>query len=158
MMLLAFRPPEPSEYREIEDMVIESFEPFTWLRRTDERMGPLNGRDWRLRWRDRMRDVFETQIILVGDAGGERLAAMACGTLDRHSALAYLNVLAVNPRFRRLGYGREMLQGMMQHLKNLGAQYIYLDSIADNDPANELYRAEGFEQVALQIRWIKKIP
>ena len=42
-------------------------------------------------------------------------------------------------------------------MKNLGAQYVYLDCLTDNDTANALYRAAGFAEVARQIRWFRKI-
>jgi len=156
-MLLDVRPAEASEYQKIEDMVIESFEPITWFKKLDDRIGPLNGRDWRVRWKDRLRHVFETEMVLVGEAAGE-LAAMASGTLDQGAALGYIDLLAVDRRFRGHGYGREMLRGMMQHMKALGGQYVYLDCLTDNDTGNTLYRAEGFEEVARQVRWFRRIP
>ena len=138
-------------------MVIESFEPITWFKKLDARIGPLNGRDWRTRWQARMRHVFETEVILVGENAGE-IVAMSSGTLDRDHALAYIDLLAVHKRFQRHGYGREMLRGMMQHMKQLGAQYVHLDCLTDNDKANALYRAEGFEEVACHIRWFRRLP
>src|SRR5580704_18352922 len=156
-MPLDFRPANPSEHQKIEAMVIESFEPITWFKKLEDRWGPLNGRDWRMRWKDRLRHVFETQIVLVGETGGE-IAAMSSGTLDHADALAYIDLLAVDRRFRRRGYGREMLHGMIQHMKALGGQYVYLDCLTDNDTGNSLYRTEGFEEVARQIRWFRRIP
>jgi ribosomal protein S18 acetylase RimI-like enzyme len=156
-MPLDVRPAEASEYQKIEDMVIESFEPITWFKKLDERLGPLNGRDWRMRWKDRLRHVFETEIVLVGEAAGE-LAAMSSGTLDHDTALGYIDLLAVDRRFHRRGYGRDMLRGMMRHMKALGCQYVYLDCLTDNDTGNALYRAEGFEEVARQVRWFRRIP
>jgi ribosomal protein S18 acetylase RimI-like enzyme len=156
-MLLDVRPAQASEYQKIEDMVIESFEPITWFKKLDDRIGPLNGRDWRMRWKDRLRHVFETEMVLVGEADG-KLAAMSSGTLDQAAALGYIDLLAVDRRFRGHGYGREMLRGMMQHMKALGGQYVYLDCLTDNDTGNTLYRAEGFEEVARQIRWFRRIP
>jgi len=155
-MPLDFRLAEPSEQQKIEDMVIDSFEPITWYKKLDDRIGPLNGRSWRSRWQARMRHAFETQIVLVGKTGGE-IAAMASGTFDPDDALGFVDLLAVDRRFHRRGYGREMLRGMMQHMKSLGAQYISLDCLTTNDPANALYRAEGFEEVARQIRWFRRL-
>jgi len=156
-MPLDFRLAAASEYPQIQDMVIDSFEPITWSKKLDARVGPLNGRDWRARWQARMCKIFETQIILVGESAGE-ICAMSSGTFDRDAALAYIDLLAVDGRFRRKGYGREMLRGMMAHMKGLGAQYVNLECLTDNDTANALYRAEGFEEVARQIRWFRRIP
>ena len=145
-----------AEYPRIEQMIIESFEPITWARKLDARAGPLNGRDWRARWHSRMQHIFATQIILAGEANGEIVAA-ATGTLDRNCALGYIDLLGVDRRFQCQGYGREMLRGIIAHMKELGALYVNLDCLSDNDTANALYRAEGFEDVAQHIRWFRRI-
>ena len=155
-MPLTCRLPAAAEYPRIEAMIIESFEPITWARKLDARTGPLNGRDWRARWHWRMQHIFATQIILVGEADGEIVAA-ATGTLDRDCALGYIDLLGVDRRFQGHGYGREMLRGMIAHLKELGALYVNLDCLSDNDTANALYEAEGFEEVARHIRWFRRI-
>ena len=157
LMPLEFRLAAAPEHQRIEAMVIDSFEPITWFKKLDTKIGPLNGRNWRQRWQARMRHIFETEIVLVGESGGE-MVAMSSGTLDRESALAYIDLLAVDQRFQGRGYGREMLRGMMQHMKGLGGQYVYLDCLVDNDTGNTLYRAEGFEEVARQVRWFRKLP
>jgi len=156
-MPLEFRPAAAAEHSRIEKIVIDSFEPITWFKKLDARVGPLNGRGWRTRWQARMRRVFATEIILVGESSGE-MVAMSSGTLDHEDALAYIDLLAVDRRFQGLGYGREMLRGMMRHMKDFGALYVNLDCLVDNDTANALYRAEGFEEVARQVRWFRRIP
>ena len=156
-MPLEFRPATAPEQPQIEKMVIESFEPITWFKKLDQRIGPLNGRDWRTRWQSRMRNIFETEIVLVGKTCGE-IMAMSSGTLNRDEALAYIDLIAVDRQFQHRGYGREMLRGMLRHMQNLGARYVHLDCLADNDTANALYRAEGFEEVARHIRWFRNIP
>jgi ribosomal protein S18 acetylase RimI-like enzyme len=156
-MPLEFRLAAPPDHPRLEEMVIESFEPITWFKKLDARVGPLNGRDWRTRWHGRMRHVLAKEIVLVGETDGS-IAAMSAGTLDREDALAYIDLLAVDRRFQGRGYGREMLRGMMRHMKIVGALYVYLDCLTDNDTANALYRAEGFEEVARQVRWFRRIP
>ena len=155
-MPLDFRIARASEFPQIEAMVIASFEPITWAKKLDARIGPLNGKDWRARWQTRMHHIFETQIILVGESAGE-LAAMASGTFDRDCALGFIELLAVDQRFQGRGYGRDMLRGMIAHFKSLGGVYVNLECLTDNDNANALYRSEGFEEVARQIRWFRKI-
>jgi GNAT superfamily N-acetyltransferase len=156
LMSLTFRLALPAEHPRIEDMIVESFEPITWAKKLDARVGPLNGKDWRTRWHARMLTIFATQIVLVGEMEGE-IAAASTGTLDRESALGYIDLLGVDRRYQGQGYGREMLRGMIAHMKELGALYVNLDCLTDNDTANALYRAEGFEEVARQIRWFRRI-
>lgn len=155
-MPLEIRLAEASDFAAIEALVIDSFEPITWQKKLDERIGPLNGRDWRARWQSRLAHVFQTQIVLLGESDGA-LAAMASGTLDRDSALGFIDILAVGREFQGRGLGREMLRGMMDHFQGLGCRYVHLDCLTDNESGNALYESEGFEEVARHIRWFRKI-
>jgi len=137
-------------------MVIDSFEPITWQKKLDAQFGPLNGCDWRERWRLRLRKIFATQEVLVANSEGQ-LAAMAAATVDRSAALGFIDVLAVSRDFEGRGLGREMLRGMIEHLKGLGCGYVHLDCLTHNDAGNALYQSEGFEEVARHIRWFKKV-
>ena len=155
-MPLQIREANATDFDGVERMVLESFKPITWARTLDQRFGPLNGLDWRTRWRLRLQKIFAEQIVLLGEADGV-LVAMASGTIEKPTALAYIEVLAVAPGCQGHGYGRGMLNGAICHLRSLGAQYIHLDCLTNNDHANALYQAEGFEEVARQIRWFRKI-
>lgn len=155
-MPLAIRLSAPDEYAAIETLVIDSFEPITWQKKLDERFGPLNGCDWRARWQARLQKIFATQVVLVGEADGE-LAAVASAAIDRESALGFIDVLAVACEVQGRGYGRDMLRGMMDHLKSLGCQHVHLDCLTDNDAGNSLYASEGFEEVARHERWFRKL-
>ena len=155
-MPLQTRLAEFADFEALECLVIDSFEPITWQKKLDARFGPLNGRDWRARWQARLKSIFATQIVLIGEADG-RLAAMASSTIDRDSALGFIDVLAVSRDFQGRGLGREMLRAMVEHLRAAGCQYVNLDCLTDNDAANALYTSEGFQEVARHIRWFKKI-
>jgi ribosomal protein S18 acetylase RimI-like enzyme len=156
-MPLQFRLVKPFEYEKLEKLTIDSFEPITWSKKTDERFGPLNGLDWRQRWQMRFAKVFETQTVLVGEENGE-VVALATGTIDAATLLGYIDLLVVDQQFQGKGYGREMLRGMLEYMKQQGAVHAYLDCLTDNVVGNNLYRAEGFEEVARSIRWFIKIP
>lgn len=52
--------------------------------------------------------------------------------------------IAVLPRFRRFGIGRVLLQAALQAAKQNGAQNLYLEVRAGNQPAIALYRGAGF--------------
>jgi ribosomal protein S18 acetylase RimI-like enzyme len=153
---LHIRPAREGEFAALEEMVIACFEPVTWARPLDGRFGPLNGLDWRERWRQRLAKVFAEQIVLVGEADGS-IAAVSTSTYDARQALAYLDILAVAQSRQGQGCGREMLRGTMAHFRSLGAKYINLDCLAGNGKANDLYRSEGFEEVARHIRWFRAL-
>jgi ribosomal protein S18 acetylase RimI-like enzyme len=155
-MPLAFRLAAAGDYDRLEALVIDSFEPITWQKKLDATAGPLNGRDWRQRWQSRLKSIFATQVVLLGEEEGE-LLAMASATIDHQSALAFIDLLAVDCRFQGRGYGREMLRAAMRHLQSLGCQYVHLDCLTDNDAGNALYASEGFVEVARHVRWFRKL-
>ena len=155
-MPLQFRLAVPADHQRLRAMVIESFEPITWFKRVDERFGPLNQKDWRQRWQERLDVSFQCETILVGlEEGG--IVAYASGTIDADTRTGFIDLLAVDRRRQGRGYGRAMLRGMLQYMKEHGAVHANLECLADNEIGNNLYRSEGFEEVARSIRWFRRI-
>ncbi len=152
VMPLTFRLANQSDYPRLEAMILEAFAPITWFRQVDEMFGPQNGLDWRERWRLRLKPVFATQTMLVGESGGE-IVAYASGTLDPATRSAYIDLLAVDQRHQSKGYGREMLRGMLEYMKQQGAEHAHLDCLTNNQAGNRLYESEGFQRVAEHVRW-----
>jgi len=155
-MQLKLRLATNNDFPAIKTMIIDAFEPITWQKKLDQDIGPLNGRTWRERWSSRLDNIFKTQVVLVGESSGQ-LAAMASATFDREAALGFIDVLGVSREFHGQGFGRDMLRGMIDHLKSLGCQFVNLDCLADNDVGNSLYESEGFVEVARHVRWFKRV-
>ena len=153
---MQIRPANAHEHAEIERLILDSFEPITWARTLEERYGRLNGLGWRERWKLRLQKVFAEQSLLVGSVDSV-IAAVSTSTFDRESALGYIDILAVARGRQGHGHGREMLRATIRHLQELGAEYVNLDCLTNNESANELYRSEGFEEVARHIRWFRRI-
>src|SRR6476659_4731686 len=109
-MQLTIRLATDNDHTALEKLVIDSFEPITWQKKLDADIGPLNGCDWRQRWANRLRKIFATQIVLVGEADNQ-IAAMASATIDRDAALGYIDVLCVANSFQGHGLGRQILRG-----------------------------------------------
>jgi ribosomal protein S18 acetylase RimI-like enzyme len=153
---LEFREPRPDEREAVVALVVESFEPITWYRKVDERFGPPNGRGWSERFDDRVRDALAAQSVLVGEAEG-RLATFAAGTLDPRSRMAFLDLLAVARWAQGRGWGRAALGEFERRMAAGGAEVVHLDCLIDNVAGDALYRAEGYTEMARQIRWVKKL-
>ncbi len=156
-MPLTFRLATPTDHIRLEELALAGFGPITWARRVDEKFGNLNGKDWKERWKLRLNHVFATQIILLAEEGGETVG-FASGTLDPDCKLAYIDLIAVDPKSQGQGLGRELLRAMLKLMSERGAEHAHLDCLVDNDAGNRLYRSEGFEEVARHIRWFRKIP
>ena len=155
-MELNFRIAESADHDDLEHMAIESFEPITFFKKVDERFGPLNGVDWKQRWKNKLRKAFLSETVLVGTSEGQ-LVAVAVGTLQEEMRLAFLDILAVGQDHQGLGYGRQMLRAFKAHAKQQGAGHIYLDCLVSNENANCLYQTEGFEEMTRSIYWYAKL-
>jgi ribosomal protein S18 acetylase RimI-like enzyme len=156
MLHMRVREAREQDHLFVESLILESFEPVTWAKTLEERFGLLNGLDWQARWKLRLRKVFAEQTVLLGETD-DGLAAVSTSTLDRDAALVWVDILAVARSHQRHGYGREMLKATMQHFSQLGAKYVHLDCLTNNEKGNALYQSEGFEEVARHIRWFRRI-
>ena len=88
----------------------------------DEKIGPLNGCDWRQRWQTRLAKIFATQEVLVGELNGE-LAAMASATVDGETSWVLSMCLAWGGSFRGAAWAKRCC-GMIKHLRSLGCRFV----------------------------------
>ena len=70
----------------------------------------------------------------MGELNGE-LAAMASGDCGPRGGAGVYRCAGRGRQFQGHGLGRQMLRGMIEHLKTLGCQYVNLDCLTDNDAA-----------------------
>jgi ribosomal protein S18 acetylase RimI-like enzyme len=146
----------PDDLPRLIEVSLASFGTVTWQRTVDSVFGPLNGLDWRERWRRRVERAMqeETFFVLVED---DRVAGYACGTVDPAIGVGHLDILAVDPACQGKGHGRQLLHAFQDWLRSQGAAHLTFESLTDNDAANHLYLKEGFQAVASHYNWFKKI-
>lgn len=81
---------------------------------------------------------------------GERAGIVSTIIYDDY---AFLGMLIVKDKFRRLGIGRELLEHAINHLKDKNIKTIELDGVFN---AVEMYRSLGFKDKYLSLRFVKK--
>ncbi len=89
---------------------------------------------------------------MVGLLDG-RPAAAAVLLKRKNSKIARLYSLAVHPRFRGEGLGRELLVHLASTCRNNGLSAIRLEVGTENETAMRLYREAGFQMVGLLRRY-----
>jgi ribosomal protein S18 acetylase RimI-like enzyme len=146
----------PEDLPRLIEVSLASFGTVTWQRAVDARFGPLQGIDWRERWRRRVERAMQDQTFLVLVEEGQ-IAGYACGTFEPAVGLGHLDILAVDPAHQGKGYGRRLLYGFEDWVRSQGGSHLTLESLTDNETANELYRKEGYEVLASHLNWFKKI-
>jgi L-phenylalanine/L-methionine N-acetyltransferase len=75
----------------------------------------------------------------------------------RNAHIAYLGGLAIHPDFAGKGYGKQMMQEIIELGKGLGIQRIELSTATGNNAAIALYQKAGFEKegVLRKYTWLK---
>jgi GNAT superfamily N-acetyltransferase len=65
-------------------------------------------------------------------------------TLEHGGKIAWLEELYIEPRFRSLGLGRELLAATLDHARSVGCLAVDLEVEQAHPRAANLYRREGF--------------
>lgn len=65
-----------------------------------------------------------------------------------------LLLVAVDPQHRRCGIGTHLLRRFIDDARSRGAERIFLE-MRENNPAQELYRREGFEPIGLRPNYYR---
>jgi ribosomal-protein-alanine N-acetyltransferase len=80
-----------------------------------------------------------------GSNPGSNLAGF--GIMEYGNETAYLNLLAVKPRWQRHGIGRDMVNWMEQSALTAGITIVYLQCRANNTAAQAFYRKLGYKKL-----------
>ena len=115
---------------------------------------------------------WDTELAAPGRPGvglweGEALVAMASGWLILEEL--HITLVAVDPRCRRRGLGRRVLEALLDQARAAGAQHATLEVAAPNDAARALYGGAGFREAGVRrgyyrngddalIQWFKLKP
>jgi len=88
-----------------------------------------------------------SEIALVAEADSQ-LVGLAWSRIDSSAAhRAYLYQMWVDPNFRGLGTGRNLLAAVIRWATSVSARLIILSVTCGNTPATRLYSSAGFEPV-----------
>jgi ribosomal-protein-alanine N-acetyltransferase len=93
-------------------------------------------------------ELAEPSRPCLGLWQGEELQALACGWLILDEL--HITVVAVDPRHRRRGRGRQVLQALLTEARGRGALRATLEVGADNPAARGLYAALGFREAGIR--------
>ncbi len=72
------------------------------------------------------------------------------GIMSIAAAEAHLLNLCVHPHAQNMGYGRRLLEALLQKAVDAEAEKVFLEVRPSNQVALRLYRAVGFEQIGIR--------
>jgi 8-oxo-dGTP diphosphatase len=85
--------------------------------------------------------------VLAAEADGEVVGFLVLSFVPALTGLrAWIDDVAVDPRRRRQGIGRALVEAAMQRASRRGATHLYMDTSRGNPDAKEFYAACGFEE------------
>jgi len=98
-------------------------------------------------WNDPQKDIqrklaVQPEMFLVGCSDGRIVASVMAG-YDGHRG--WINYLAVYPRHRRAGIGRQMMEEAESRLRRAGCPKINLQVRSGNTAVIEFYQQLGFD-------------
>jgi len=82
-----------------------------------------------------------------------RVDAYAGVLAPRGAKEADIQTIAVADSARRRGLGRTIMLTLVGEAVKRGAAEVFLEDVADNPGARELYRSLGFEEIAVRARY-----
>lgn len=99
-------------------------------------------------------DLLQNQVLYIfGEAENEVGMFKLIRLKHRAAHIAYLGGLAVHPDFSGKGYGKKMLQEIINLGREIGLLRIELSAATTNDRAIQLYKSVGFEKEGILRRY-----
>lgn len=155
---ISIRPYREADLEIIKQLTVDAFTGVTLEQNVEEALGTLHGHDWR--WR-KARHIDEDVTanaagIFVAEADGV-VAGYITTRVDRESGKGRIPNLAIAPAFRNQGVGRQLIEHALDYFRSLKLDYAMIETMAQNDIGNHLYRACGFVEVARQIHFARRL-
>ena len=158
-MNIAIRPYRTGDFETIRPMIVDSFEGVTVEQNVEEKLGLVNGHDWR--WR-KGRHVDEDvaacpEGVFVAETDDGTIVGCVTTRVDREAGKGRIPNLAVAPTARGLGLGRRLIEHALDFFREKGLVYAVIETMAHNPVGNHLYPSCGFEEVARQVHFARKL-
>ena len=78
----------------------------------------------------------------------EKKEIMGFGGIAFNGADADIQTMVIKPEFQKKGYGKKLLDALLEKVYENKSKRIFLEVVAENKPAISLYLSRKFEQIA----------
>jgi GNAT superfamily N-acetyltransferase len=99
--------------------------------------------------------VYRQDLDLAVRAPDGRFASYLIGWWDPAAKSGLLEPVGARSSYRRLGLTKALIQETLRRFLELGADRAFVNSLANDIPANALYRSAGFARVAAWQEWTR---
>lgn len=152
-----------SDREELKRITLEVFAESAIDYHLERRHGLINNHDWEWRKARHIDDdiranaagVFVWDEAVSGE-GGEILGYVTV-TLDREAGIGRIPNIAVSAKAQGKGVGRKLLEHALEYMKREGMSLAKIETLVGNEVGKHLYPSIGFEEIARQIHFFKKL-
>ncbi len=152
---ISIRPFASSDLPAMLAITAEAFEPVSIDRNIETHIGgPIHGRDWQSR---KLRQIeFDVErepagVFVAEDPG--QVVGYITTFHDVEAGVGFIPNLAVAASHRGQGLGRRLIEHAIEHFRALGAQYVRIETLEQNEIGQSLYPSLGFEEICRQIHY-----
>ena len=78
----------------------------------------------------------------------EKKEIMGFGGVAFNGADADIQTMVIKPEFQKKGYGKKLLDALLEKVYESKSKRVFLEVVAENKPAISLYLSRKFEQIA----------
>ena len=142
----------------LKEITVEAFDGIAIDQVIERREGLLRGEDWRGR-KARHIDVDvsrETAAIFVAEVDGA-VVGYVTSWRDDASGIGHIPNLAVRVAFQGMGIGRRLIDHALDAFRAAGMTHAKIEALEANAVGYGLYTSMGFEELARQVHFLKKL-
>jgi len=157
-MEITFRLYRDADLETIKRLTVESFGGVTLEQNVETALGDLNGRDWK--WRKARHideDVAANPTGLFIAESADAVVGYISTRIDRKTGRGRIPNLAVSAEVRGQGLGRRLIEQALDYFRREGLAYAVIETMAQNDIGNHLYKSCGFLEVARQVHFAQRL-
>jgi len=157
-MEITFRLYRDADLETIKRLTVESFGGVTLEQNVETALGDLNGRDWK--WRKARHideDVAANPTGLFIAESADAVVGYISTRIDRETGRGRIPNLAVSAEVRGQGLGRRLIEQALDYFRREGLAYAVIETMAQNDIGNHLYKSCGFLEVARQVHFAQRL-
>jgi ribosomal protein S18 acetylase RimI-like enzyme len=149
------RPYLPADLPILKSITTEAFEGVSIDQGIEHVFGLVRGHGWKWRKARHLDDdlVRPQAAVFVAEQENQILGYITTWQ-DREAGIGHIPNVAITAEARGQGLGRQLIEHALAHFRAAGLSHAKIETLAQNDVGNHLYRSLGFQEVARQVHFL----
>jgi ribosomal protein S18 acetylase RimI-like enzyme len=152
------RPFQPADLAALKAITVEAFQTVSIDYGIEQAFGLVNGHNWQWRKSRHLDEDVTRQGAAIFVAEHEaQIIGYITTWQDREGGIGHIPNLAIAAEHRGRGLGRQLLEHALAHFRASGLTHAKIETLANNEVGNHLYRDLGFVEVARQVHFVARL-